>query len=202
MQHALNPKRRPARTRAISSVGAATLALVLCGFAWREWTRPPTNATEAGRGLLHALQANDVAGVRASLWPQETKTLGMSEAQVDAVLREVICPAYQRLRLDPANVRQTGGGEDWYAVIPASPPEGPTLVYLWFQQMEPERYTTTLTNLVLGLMKVEREAARKSGREAERKLLSGQRDMKLERLGMPGMCDARDLSIRPWSHRR
>lgn len=181
------------------AVALVVLACVLSFFAVREWTRPPTNARDAGRQAVGALDSADIAGVQRTLWSDEARVLGMSDAQVKAVLREVLCPEFKRLGMNLSEIKQTGGGSDWYALVSLKDTSRRSEVCLWFVQQPDGRFLTTLTNLYLALGKFEREEAMRNGREAERLVRSRERDEKLALFGMPGLCDMRNRSVARWS---
>lgn len=189
LKHALTSIRRNPLV-----IGIFAIAVVMIASAMWIVTRPPSNARDAGESLGSALQDGDVSRLQSMLWPKETQALHMSQKQVHDVLREVFCPEFQKLGVDVSHMKQTGGGHEWYAITDGHVSGARITVILGLLQLQANQYTTTLTDIYLSLDHAEVAADQKLGTHNAVQIRMD-RNAKLAENGMPGLCDARDLSV-------
>ncbi|HLK17067.1 MAG TPA: hypothetical protein VKT78_19840 [Fimbriimonadaceae bacterium] len=122
----------------------------------------------------------------------------MNASQVEACLREVICPEYRNLGINPDELKPVGAGHEWYGLATGGPADARVQVIIGLYQVEPRRFCTTLSSLCLGLEHAQRAIARKQGRPDDFWTQKQHRDLALARLGMSGLCDMRSLEVAKW----
>jgi hypothetical protein len=169
-------------------------------FAVGVWllTRPPATPMATGISLAKALESGNVWGVSKFVFPDEVKALGLTQNQVETVIRSVVIPDYRTLQVQSSQMKllPTNPYES-YLMAPCGPSSSKGIFLLALVQRENNRYHTTLTYLIIGIQKAEEEIYTKQGRRAEYQQRKFQREGRLRNLGMSSLYNASDATTVP-----
>ncbi len=196
------PKPRSQRSNPTTRRGkGATVAAVLAtplGIALWLATRPPATPAEAASDIFDALQRGESGRIARLLLPEEQKTLGLTDHQIERVMVQVVIPTFKKLSVRTQEGRPLPGAYETYFMAPCGPKAGGGQFTLGIYGYSPGMYRTSLTNLYIGLEMAESRIAKTSGREGEVAARQRERVARLSALGMRGLYNADDRSLQPW----
>jgi len=175
------------------------LAAPLLAGSWILSRKPVTSAAVAVN-LFTLLESGNPKDISRFLLPAEQKALGISQAQIEQILIEVIAPAYRSLSVRPKETFYRAGSYEKFFTAPCRVGKVNAYFTLGLYELSPGEFHTSLTYLYTGIILAELEVGKRSGTEKDVEKVQRDRIAKLKTLGMRGRYDFNEDRVIEWSH--